>query len=95
MISAEQLHTLEPHTRQAVQAAKSAGLHPFCITIDEEAADYLPYLFGQQGFVALVHVTDFHRIADGDGAGIGFFLAHQHFEQGGFAHIGQAHNSGL
>lgn len=41
-------------TRHAVQAAKSAGLHPFCITIDEEAADYLPYLFGQHGY-ALVH----------------------------------------
>ncbi|MBI5927120.1 MAG: VWA domain-containing protein [Aquabacterium sp.] len=41
-------------TRHAVQAAKSAGLHPFCITIDEEASDYLPYLFGQHGY-ALVH----------------------------------------
>lgn len=41
-------------TRHAVQAARSAGLHPFCITIDEEAADYLPYLFGQHGY-ALVH----------------------------------------
>ncbi|TAK94375.1 MAG: VWA domain-containing protein, partial [Aquabacterium sp.] len=41
-------------TRHAVQAAKSAGLLPFCITIDEEAADYLPYLFGQHGY-ALVH----------------------------------------
>lgn len=41
-------------TRHAVQAAKSAGLHPFCITIDEEASDYLPYLFGQYGY-ALVH----------------------------------------
>lgn len=41
-------------TRHAVQAARSAGLHPFCITIDEQAADYLPYLFGQHGY-ALVH----------------------------------------
>ncbi|MBI2734004.1 MAG: VWA domain-containing protein [Aquabacterium sp.] len=41
-------------TRHAVQAARSAGLHPFCITIDELAADYLPYLFGQHGY-ALVH----------------------------------------
>lgn len=41
-------------TRHAVQAARAAGLHPFCITIDEQAADYLPYLFGQQGY-ALVH----------------------------------------
>lgn len=41
-------------TRHAVHAARQAGLYPFCITIDEEAADYLPYLFGQQGY-ALVH----------------------------------------
>lgn len=41
-------------TRHAVQAARAAGLHPFCITIDEKAADYLPYLFGTQGY-ALVH----------------------------------------
>ncbi len=41
-------------TRHAVQAARQVGLHPFCITIDEQAADYLPYLFGQQGY-ALVH----------------------------------------
>jgi nitric oxide reductase NorD protein len=41
-------------TRHAVQAARRAGLLPFCITIDEAAADYLPYLFGQNGY-ALVH----------------------------------------
>jgi nitric oxide reductase NorD protein len=41
-------------TRHAVQAAREAGLIPFCITIDESAHDYLPMLFGQQGY-ALVH----------------------------------------
>jgi nitric oxide reductase NorD protein len=41
-------------TRHAVQAARSAGLIPFCITIDESAHSYLPMLFGQQGYV-LVH----------------------------------------
>ncbi|WP_374318086.1 nitric oxide reductase activation protein NorD [Aquabacterium sp.] len=41
-------------TRHAVQAARRAGLVPFCITIDEQAADYLPFLFGQRGY-ALVH----------------------------------------
>ena len=41
-------------TRHAVQAARAAGLIPFCITIDESAHDYLPMLFGQQGY-ALVH----------------------------------------
>ena len=41
-------------TRHAVQAAREAGLIPYCITIDEAAHDYLPMLFGQQGY-ALVH----------------------------------------
>jgi nitric oxide reductase NorD protein len=33
-------------TRQALIEAKRAGIHPFCITIDTEARDYLPHLFG-------------------------------------------------
>ncbi|MCV2367471.1 nitric oxide reductase activation protein NorD [Roseateles oligotrophus] len=41
-------------TRHAVQAARQAGLTPFCVTIDTSAHDYLPYLFGAQGY-ALVH----------------------------------------
>ena len=42
-------------TRHAVQAARQAGLHPFCITIDEQAADYLPHLFGHNGFALVRH----------------------------------------
>lgn len=41
-------------TRHAVQEARQQGLLPFCITIDEKAHDYMPMLFGQQGY-ALVH----------------------------------------
>ena len=26
--------------------AKRAGIHPFCITIDETARDYLPHMYG-------------------------------------------------
>lgn len=37
-------------TRHAVQAARGAGLLPFCITIDETAHDYLPALFGEHGY---------------------------------------------
>jgi len=37
-----------------VQEAKAHGLLPFCVTIDEKAHDYMPMLFGQQGY-ALVH----------------------------------------
>jgi nitric oxide reductase NorD protein len=41
-------------TRHAVQAARQAGLVPFCVTIDQQANAYLPRLFGAQGY-ALVH----------------------------------------
>jgi nitric oxide reductase NorD protein len=37
-------------TREAVREARAAGLLPFAVTIDEQAADYLPQLFGAQGF---------------------------------------------
>jgi nitric oxide reductase NorD protein len=37
-------------TRHAVQEAREAGLTPFCLSIDEEAQDYLPHLFGSQGW---------------------------------------------
>jgi nitric oxide reductase NorD protein len=40
-------------TRHAVQAARAAGLTPFCVSIDPEAQDYLPHLFGQHGHVRL------------------------------------------
>ncbi|GGK85257.1 nitric oxide reductase activation protein NorD [Amphritea balenae] len=37
-------------TRKAILEARNQGLIPFCITIDEEANQYLPYLFGRQGY---------------------------------------------
>ncbi|QTD46976.1 nitric oxide reductase activation protein NorD [Ottowia testudinis] len=49
-------HGLED-TRHAVFEARQAGLVPFCVTIDEQAHQYLPRLFGAQGF-ALVHRPD-------------------------------------
>jgi nitric oxide reductase NorD protein len=33
-------------TRQALIEAHRCGIHPFCITIDSEARDYLPHLYG-------------------------------------------------
>jgi nitric oxide reductase NorD protein len=33
-------------TRQALLEAHRAGIRPFCITIDHEARDYLPHLYG-------------------------------------------------
>lgn len=50
-------HGLED-TRQAVLEAKAAGLHPYCVTIDHEAHDYLPHLFGHNGFAVVHHPAD-------------------------------------
>jgi nitric oxide reductase NorD protein len=40
-------------TRRAVQEALEHGLRPFCVTIDEKAGDYLPYLFGSSSYLLL------------------------------------------
>jgi len=34
-------------TRHALIEAKNAGIHPFCITIDREAQDYMGRMFGE------------------------------------------------
>ena len=39
-------------TRQAVMEARKQLL-PFCITIDREAGDYLPYMFGANGYTLI------------------------------------------
>jgi len=41
-------------THQAIIEAKRLGLQPFCITIDHEAGEYLPYLFGSQGYTVIL-----------------------------------------
>jgi len=38
-------------TRMAVHEAIKQGIHPFCVTIDEKARDYLPYLFGSSSYM--------------------------------------------
>ncbi len=40
-------------TRMALQEARKLGLQPFCVTIDTEANDYLPHLFGVGGYVVI------------------------------------------
>jgi nitric oxide reductase NorD protein len=40
-------------TRQAVLEARREGLLPFCITIDQEAGAYLPYMFGANGYTLI------------------------------------------
>ena len=43
-------------TRQALLEARHTGVHPFCITIDTEASDYLPYMYGHASFVVVDEV---------------------------------------
>ena len=33
--------------------ARLEGIHPFCITIDEEARDYLPHLYGYANHIVI------------------------------------------
>ncbi len=40
-------------THEAISEAKKLGIKPFCITIDTDAQDYLPYLFGSDGFTVI------------------------------------------
>jgi len=40
-------------TRMAVLEARRLGLEPFCITIDERAGAYMPYLFGGNAYVLI------------------------------------------
>ena len=40
-------------TRVALNEARKLGLRPFCVTIDSEASDYLPHLFGIGGYIVI------------------------------------------
>jgi len=45
-------------TRMALIEARRLGLRPFCVTIDTEASDYLPHLFGAGGYVVIRNPED-------------------------------------
>ena len=52
-------------TRQALLEAKRGGIHSFCITIDREARDYLPHMYGAVNYIVLDEVTKLPlKIAD-------------------------------
>jgi nitric oxide reductase NorD protein len=38
-------------TRRALAEARELGIHAFCVTIDREASEYLPRMFGETGYV--------------------------------------------
>jgi len=44
-------------TRMALFEAKRDGIHPFCITIDKEARDYLKHMYGSANYVVLDDVN--------------------------------------
>ncbi len=48
-------------TRMALHEARKLGLQPFCVTIDEKASDYLPHLFGSQGYVVIRNPSELPR----------------------------------
>jgi nitric oxide reductase NorD protein len=55
-------------TRMALQEASRTGIHPFCITLDREARDYLPHMYGAARYIILddvrqlpLKVTDIYR----------------------------------
>ena len=48
-------------TRMAVLEAEKLGLRPFCITIDEQAEDYLPYIFGSRSYVLIHNAEELPR----------------------------------
>ena len=55
-------------TRQALIEAKRDGIHPFCITIDTEAREYLPHMYGAVNYTLVddvrklpLKVSDIYR----------------------------------
>ena len=44
-------------TRQALIEARRAGIHPFCITIDREASEYLPHMYGAVNYTVVADVA--------------------------------------
>jgi len=45
-------------TRHALIEAKAAGIHPFCITIDQQAHDYNAHMYGEVNYIFLDKVRD-------------------------------------
>jgi len=48
-------------TRRAVLEARRRGLRVFCVTVDAEAGDYLPHLFGTGGYAVIRRTADLPR----------------------------------
>ena len=55
-------------TKKALMEARFLGIHTYCITIDDKAMDYLPYMYGKTNFAVInqvdklpVKVSDIYR----------------------------------
>jgi nitric oxide reductase NorD protein len=52
-------------TRRALQESRHNGIHPYCITIDTEARDYLPHLYGRAAYTVVDDVRQLPwRVSD-------------------------------
>jgi nitric oxide reductase NorD protein len=52
-------------TRQALIEASRDGIHPFCITIDREAREYLPHMYGAVNYAVIEDVAQLPlKVAD-------------------------------
>ena len=52
-------------TRRALIESKYLGIHPFCITIDEEAMDYLQHMYGPVNFTIVDQVDKLpYKVSD-------------------------------
>jgi nitric oxide reductase NorD protein len=40
-------------SRQAIMEARASGVYPFCLTVDRDASEYLPRIFGKAGHTIL------------------------------------------
>ena len=48
-------------TRKALLEARGRGVRTFCLTIDAEAREYMPRLFGRDNYVTLADVAALPR----------------------------------
>lgn len=52
-------------TRMSLVEARFLGIHPYCITIDKEALDYLPHMYGAANFAVVDHVDQLpYKVSD-------------------------------
>lgn len=48
-------------TRHALFEAKGAGIHPFCITVDQQAQDYMAHMYGEVNYIMIDSVHKLPR----------------------------------